>query len=133
MRKKGQTLIEMALALPILLTLVVGLFSVGQLLLTHYAVNQAARAAAHQAALTGGDRTATETAARQALAGSAWVTPSNSEVVIACPRRPCRRYDPITVEVRYRAALWIPIALLPFGDELVVRASATRAAERDQQ
>ncbi|WP_322494353.1 TadE family protein [Chloroflexus sp.] len=131
--RRGQTLIEMALALPILLTLVVGLFSVGQILLTHYAVSQAARAAAHQAALTGGNRTVTETAARQALAGSLGIEPTASEVVISCPRQPCRRYDPITVEVRYRAALWAPVALLPFGDEIVVRARATRAAERDQQ
>ncbi|MCX7861202.1 MAG: pilus assembly protein [Chloroflexus sp.] len=132
-RQRGQTLIEMALALPILLALVIGLFSVGQILLTHYAVSQAARAAAHQAALTGGNRTVTETAARQALAGSLGIEPTGSEVVISCPRQPCRRYDPITVEVRYRAALWAPVALLPFGDEIVVRASATRAAERDQQ
>lgn len=132
-RQRGQTLIEMALALPILLALVIGLFSVGQILLTHYAVSQAARAAAHQAALTGGNRTVTETAARQALVGSLGIEPTGSEVVISCPRQPCRRYDPITVEVRYRAALWAPVALLPFGDEIVVRASATRAAERDQQ
>jgi len=131
--QRGQTLIEMALALPVLLTLVIGLFSVGQLLLTHYAVNQAARVAAHQAALTGGNRAITETAARQALTGSLGIDPTSSEVVISCPRRPCRRYDPITVEVRYRVSIWAPTTLLPFGNEIVVRASATRAAERDQQ
>lgn len=129
----GQTLIEMTLVLPILLMLVMGLFSVGQLLLTHYAVNQAARVAAHQAALTGGDRLATEMAARQSLSDSLGIDPTSSEVVITCARRPCRRYDPITVEVRYHAPLWVPTVLLPFGNEIVVRASATRAAERDQQ
>ncbi|ABY34143.1 MAG TPA: pilus assembly protein [Chloroflexus aurantiacus] len=132
-RTPGQTLIEMALALPILLTLVIGLFTVGQILLIHYAVNQAVRAAVHQAALTGGDRAATELAARQALHGSLGIDVAASEVVISCPRRPCRRYDPITVEVRYRASLWATTALLPFSEDLVVRASATRAAERDQQ
>ncbi|MBO9338381.1 pilus assembly protein [Chloroflexus sp. MS-CIW-1] len=132
-RSSGQTLIEMALALPILLTLVIGLFTVGQIILTHYAVNKAVRAAVHQAALTGGNRTATETAAYRELNGSLGIDPKTGEVLISCPNRPCRRYDPITVEIRYRVALWTPTALLPFGDEIVVRASATRAAERDQQ
>ncbi len=130
---RGQSLVEMALALPVLLTLVVGLFTTGQLIITQYAVSQAARAAAHQAAITGGNRTATVSAAQQALVGSLGIEPINSEVLISCPRQPCRRYDPITVEVRYRAALWMPVALLPFGDTVLVRASATRAAERDQQ
>jgi hypothetical protein len=93
-------------------------------------VSQAARAAAHQAALAGGDAEAAYRAAETVIAGGVGTSYANAEVSVRCQRTPCRRYDPITVQVIYRGELWAPA---PFFEQFRVSASATRAAERDSQ
>ncbi len=51
-------------------------------------------------------------------------------ITVMCARKPCRRYDPITVRITYQDAIWAPIG--PF--QLVkVDLSATRLAEKDAQ
>jgi Flp pilus assembly protein TadG len=126
----GQALVEMAVVLPILLLLFLGLIAFGQLLLANYTVNQAARAGAHQAALSGGDADVARLAASQVIAGGVGMRPSSATVTVHCAKQPCRRYDAITVAVRYQGHFWAPF---PGFNVFQVSASATRAAERDRQ
>lgn len=65
------------------------------------------------------------------FAGGVGIDFANATLRVACLRQPCRRYDPITVEVTYRGGFWAPLP--PLFEQFSVRASATRAAERDQQ
>src|SRR5215217_5038367 len=53
-KRPGQSLVEFALVLGVLLMLILGGIDTIQILMTQYSVNQAVRAAAHQAALIGG-------------------------------------------------------------------------------
>jgi Flp pilus assembly protein TadG len=130
-RQRGQAIVELMVALPVLLLLLLGLVAVGQLLLTNYTVSQAARAAAHQAAIAGGAAEAAYSAAESVIASGVGTDFARATVRVSCEREPCRRYDPITVDVAYRGGFWAPLP--PLFNEFSVRATATRAAERDQQ
>lgn len=127
---RGQAIVELVIALGVLLTLTLGLVGVGQILLANYTVSQAARAAAHQAAIDGGEPAAALVAARNVIDGGVGTQSEAAEVEVRCTA-PCRRYAPVTVSVVYRGELWAPMP--PLLTEFTVRASATRAAERDTQ
>ncbi|NJN14852.1 MAG: pilus assembly protein [Oscillochloris sp.] len=129
-REHGQALVEFLIVLPVLLLLILGLVAIGQLLLANYTVNQAARAAAHQAAIAGGAPDAAYLAAENVLNAGVGTSYREATISVACERTPCRRYDAITVQVAYAGAFWTP---LPGFERFSVNASATRAAERDQQ
>ncbi len=131
-RNQGQALVETLLALPILLLLVLGLIGLGQILLANYTVTQAARAAAHQAAIAGGGATgeaAARATAQQVIAAGVGMEPDQAQVTVTCAA-PCRRYASITVTVRYQGEFWAPLP--PLFTAFEVRAEAVRAAERDQ-
>jgi TadE-like protein len=66
-RRVGQAMVELTLVIGLFMLLILGLVSVGQVLLANYTVSQAARAAAHQAAIAGGAPEAAEAAAAQVL------------------------------------------------------------------
>lgn len=148
-RERGQALVEFLIVLGLFLTLILGLVCMGQLLLANYTVNQAARVAAHQAALAGGGTDAARLAADQVLDSGVGTSAdsTHASVSIVCedpahigpsdePGDPanaattCRRYYPVTVRVSYHDTFWTP---LPMFTEFTVQAQATRAAERDQQ
>ncbi|MCX7790057.1 MAG: pilus assembly protein [Chloroflexaceae bacterium] len=131
-RTRGQALVETLLELPILLLLVLGLIGLGQILLANYTVTQAARAAAHQAAIAGGGgagEAAAQRTVEQVIGAGVGMEPEQAQVAVACDA-PCRRYAPITVTVRYRGEFWAPLP--PLFTAFEVRAEAVRAAERDQ-
>ena len=130
-RERGQALVEMALTLPLLLLLLLGLVCVGQILLANYTVSQAARAAAHQAAIAGGEPEAAYAAAQQVIDAGVGTASDEAEVAVRCARTPCRRYDAVEVAISYTGGFWAPIP--PLFTEFTVGAVATRAAERDQQ
>lgn len=130
-RQRGQAIVELMVALPVMLLLLLGVVAVGQLLLTNYTVSQAARAAAHQAAIAGGADAAAHSAAESVIASGVGTDFANATLHVSCEREPCRRYDAITVDVSYRGGFWAPLP--PLFTDFTVRASATRAAERDQQ
>ncbi len=146
-RQRGQSVVELALVLPVLLLLVLGAICAMQILLTQQAVASAARAAAHQAALLGGpdgqDGALHQAggqvaeAARLALAGGIGTDPSRATIAVVCrdergaPVSACRRYQPITVTISYHDGVWVPIP--PLFSEINAQFSATRAAEKDQQ
>jgi Flp pilus assembly protein TadG len=145
-RRPGQAMTEMSLVLMILLLLVFGAISALQILMAQYTVAQAARAAAHQAALLGGpdgpDGRLTEVSGRVAetarliLDGGMGTSAARATIQVVCRDAEgqaltrCRRYDAITVRIRYEDELWAPIGVL---DRVRADVSATRAAEQDQQ
>jgi len=126
-------MVEMTIVLLLLTMLVFGAVCALQILMAQYTVAQAARVAAHQAALIGGDDGPNGTVAgmaREVLDGGMGTRSDRASISVQCATDPCRRYAAITVRISYRDELWAPIG--PFG-EVVADASATRAAERDQQ
>jgi Tfp pilus assembly protein PilX len=130
-RRRGQAMVELTLVIGLFLLLILGLVNVGQILLANYAVSQAVRAAAHQAAIAGGAPEAAHLAAAQVLDAGVGTRASEAEVTVSCDHNPCRRYDPVTVTVIYQGAFWAPLP--PLFTEFGTRAVATRASERDQQ
>jgi len=136
-------MVEMALVIGILLLVILGGIDVLQVQMTQYTVSQAVRAAAHQAALIGGpdgqngswgsgthpSGTVADTA-RLILDSGMMTDSGKAAITVTCARRPCRRYDPITVRITYQDAIWAPIG--PFQ---LVKADlgATRLAEKDAQ
>jgi len=139
----GQAMVEMALVIGILLLVILGGIDVLQVQMTQYTVSQAVRAAAHQAALIGGpdgqngswgdgahpSGTVADTA-RLILDSGMVTSSSRATIMVSCARKPCRRYDPITIRITYQDTIWAPIG--PFQ---LVKAdlSATRLAEKDAQ
>lgn len=130
-RQRGQALVEFLMVLSVLLLILFGLIDVGQILLANYTVNQAARAAAHQAALVGGEASAAQQTAADVIDSGVGTYADRMTVTVTCTRTPCRRYDPITVSIGYADAFWTPLP--PLFDRFTVQATATRAAERDAQ
>lgn len=143
-RTHGQALVEMALAMGVLLLFTLGALNCLQLMMTQYTVSQAVRAAAHQAALIGGpdgqngswdgegglpSGTVAETA--RVILDAGMVTDStHSTITVTCARIPCRRYDPITVRIRYRDDVWAPFPGV--FREVHADLSAVRLAEKDR-
>lgn len=127
----GQALVELAIALPVLLLLLLGLVGIGQVLLANYTVSQASRAAAHQAAIAGGEPEAAYAAAASVLDAGVGTSSDHAAVEVRCARSPCRRYDAVEVAVRYSGDFWLPVP--PLLTRFTVQALATRAAERDHQ
>lgn len=130
-KERGQAVVEFLIVIGVFLMLIFGLTCVGQILLANYTVNQAARAAAHQAAIQGGTPAAAYDAAKSVINSGVGTSYSGATVNVTCARTPCRRYDAITVNVAYNDSFWTPMP--PLFTSFTVRAQATRAAERDQQ
>jgi hypothetical protein len=126
----GQALVETTLALGILILLIFGGINVVQWVMAQYHVGQAARVAAHQAALQGGEdgRGSIAALARTVLAQGLGTRGEHARVTVRCESTPCLRYTAITVEVEYQGRFWVPFG--PFRD-FRARAAATRAAEVD--
>jgi Flp pilus assembly protein TadG len=144
-KERGQAVVEFLIVIGVFILLIFGLTCVGQILLANYTVNQAARAAAHEAAIEGGEPESAKIAAQSAINAGVGMEYSNDSaaVEVTC-RKPstdpnvqgpkadvCRRYYPISVNITYKGAFWTPLP--PLFTSFTVKADATRAAERDQQ
>ncbi|RRR72172.1 MAG: pilus assembly protein [Candidatus Viridilinea halotolerans] len=128
-RATGQSLVEFAMVIGILLMLIFALVNIGQLLLANYTVNQAARAAAHQAAISGAQQSAVDGAASLVMDAGVGTSFRQTQVEMVCGGA-CRRYDQVTIRVRFEEQFW---AQLPLFDRFAVEAVATRALELDRQ
>jgi Flp pilus assembly protein TadG len=146
--RHGQALVELTLTLGIILTLVFCSIAAMQIILTQDTVAQAARAAAHQAALAGGP-TLAETnvatgalettgnaravvgAAQAILDGAMTTRAEQATIRVTCggPGGTCARYEPITVTIAYQDVPWAPVP--PFFTQVRAEISATRAAETE--
>jgi hypothetical protein len=126
----GQSLVEFALVIGLLLFIVCAAFDAFQVVLKQAAVADAASAAAHQAALLGGDDGPggmVEQASRRVLAGG--LTTGSGDVIVSVQcEEPCQRYQPIHVRVRFEDARWFPI----FSARLQIEREAVRASEKDR-
>ncbi len=122
----GQSLVEFALTLPILLLLVFGGINGLQSAMTHYLVAWATREAANQAALDGGTGMAAQRMAHTIL-DNGITRADRAKIAIGC-EGPCRRYQPITVAIEYSDSVWVPLG--PW-DTIAVTRRAVRASERD--
>src|SRR6266498_4897133 len=112
--RPGQSLVEFALVLGVLLLIILGGIDAIQILVTQYTVNQAVRASAHQAALVGGPdgsagnvataaNSPQNTIARTAqlvLDSGMTTNSSKATITVTCTnpqtgavRNPCRRDD----------------------------------------
>ncbi len=126
--RSGQSLVELTLCLMILLTIIFGAIDGLQIIMAHYAVGQAARAAAHQAALDGGPSPAVDDVAKLILDTSMSTQASKATIYTTCDS-PCDRFSPVTVEIAYHDQVWAP--LWPGGATFNVRKAATRTTEKD--
>lgn len=129
-KARGQAMVEMMIVLGVLLMLILGLVCVGQILLANYTVSQAARVAAHQAAIAGGSPDTAMLAAQSVIDGGVGTNAADAEIAISC-EQPCRRYAPVTASIVYSGSFWAPLP--PLFTDFTVRATATRASERDTQ
>lgn len=145
-RSPGQALVEMALTLTILLALIFGGVTAMQILTVQYAISQAARTAAHEAALlgsTGGLERGrvyrlseapgpVADAARTVLSGGVFTSDlSKATIAASCAASPCRRYSPITVQLRFDDQALAPLPAVL--ERITAERAATRASEQDQQ
>jgi Flp pilus assembly protein TadG len=149
--RPGQSLVEFALVLGVLLLIILGGIDAVQILMTQYTVNQAVRASAHQAALIGGPDGSSGNIATAAQAPENSIAKTaqlvldsgmttNAEkatITVTCTnpqtgavRNPCRRYDAVEVRIQYLDEVWAPIAMF---DKVRADIRTTRAAEKDQQ
>jgi hypothetical protein len=126
----GQSLVEFALVIGLLMFIVCTAFDAFQMVMTQATVAEAASAAAHQAALLGGDDGPEGTiveAARMVLASGLTTQHGSATVSVLC-EEPCQRYQPIHVRVRFEDARWFPI----FSAHLQIEREAVRASEKDR-
>ena len=120
-RDRGSAALELALVLPLALLGILALVQVGLLGKDALLVAQAAREGAREAAVTT-DRDRVEAAA---LRGGT-LPADRTEVDV---RRAGSVGDPVTVEVRYRAALLVPFVEWLFPDEVRLTSQATMRQE----
>ena len=122
-RERGSSAVELALVLPLALTVALTLLQVGLLAKDTLLVAQAAREGAREAAVSTDEGRVRAAALRGGALGD-----DRTEVVV-------QRFggvgDPVTVHVRYRAATVVPFLWWLFPDEVVVGAEATMRQETD--
>lgn len=129
-RRRGQSLAEFSLVIGLLMFIVCGACDAFQLAMATLSVTEAASAAAHQAAIIGGDDGPAGTVvqvARDVLANGLTTHSGQVSVQVVC-LEPCQRYQPITVTVTFEDSRWFPI----FSQTLRVERQAVRASEQDQ-
>lgn len=117
----GQAAVELALVLPLVMLLLLGLVQLGLLVRDQILVVHAAREAAREAAVDPGAEAARRAAAASSTLDAGRLTVTASGRGAAGSR--------VKVEVAYRAPTAVPLVGAALGD-LTLRASATMRVER---
>lgn len=117
--ERGQALVELAIALPLLILILMGIFEFGRAFYTYQVVTNASREGARVAALGGSD---SEVAARAAAAAS----PAGTAEVSVNPQGSRSRGEPVTVTVSARVDVAIPFFT---ASSYTVRGSTTMMVE----
>ncbi len=117
--ERGQALVELAIALPLLILILMGIFEFGRAFYTYQVVTNASREGARVAALGGSD---SEVAARAAAAAS----PAGSAEVSVSPQGSRSRGEPVTVTVSAKVDVAIPFFA---AQSYTVRGSTTMMVE----
>lgn len=121
-RERGQSLVEAALALPVVIMLMLGLLDLGRAYFALVELNDAADEAATYAAL---DYTDTASMRVRAVQSANNVTLNPADVILSGP--PAHGIgQPVTVTVSFSMTLFTPfVSQLLEGDVLVLRGRAT--------
>ena len=127
-QQPGQALVEFALVVGLLLTIVFTGIALWPVLNAGDAVSMAAANGAHEAAITGGDVARTEQRVRENLAAASISGAPQARVSISCAGS-CSRYSPVTVAIVTEVAPALDLPWLPAS--FTVDAAATRASEVD--
>lgn len=119
-RSRGQSLVELALILPVLLFLVAGALDLGRVFFATITVTNAAREGAMQAAKTPDDNTAIRTRA-QFEAQNSGVTIAAADVTSSCSLSGCPRQggSRVTVSVVGTFSLFTPLLAPVFGGQTI--------------
>jgi hypothetical protein len=118
----GSAAVELALVLPLALLMALALLQVGLLAKDSLVVLQAAREGAREAAVTSDQQRVRQAALR----GGGGLAEERTEIEV---QRTGGRGDPVTVLVRYRAAVIVPFIEWLFPEEVVMRSAATMRQE----
>jgi len=145
-RSDGQAMVEIAIVLLLLMTVIFGGVAFVQHIGSQYAVSQAVRNAAHAAAVRGSigglpnnqwvalasAQGPVAASARDTFAGSPFVDIAQARIRASCETNPCRRYSTIRVEIEYQSEAWAPNPI-GIGNQIRLFAEAQRTAEQDSQ
>jgi hypothetical protein len=119
----GSAAVELALVLPLALTMALALLQVGLLAKDSLVVIQAAREGAREAAVT-----VDEERVRRATLRGGGLAEGRTEIEV---ERMGAMGDPVTVRVRYRAPAVVPFVEWLFPEEVVMRSAVTMRQETD--
>jgi hypothetical protein len=119
--QSGQSTVELALGLPFVILMLLGIVQVGLVARDQILVVHAAREAARAAAVEPG-----ESAPRAAASEAAALDPSRLQVDVGPRGEPGER---VAVTVRYRCPTVVPL-VGPLADDVELRATATMRVEQ---
>jgi PKD repeat protein len=127
-RSRGQSLVELALVLPILLLLVAGALDLGRVFFASVTITNAAREGAMQAAKTPADTAAIQTRA-QFEAQNSGVTIAPTDITASCSLTGCPRQagSTVTVDVTGTFSLITPLLAPLFGGQSIPFSSSATA------
>lgn len=116
----GQTLVEFALVVPILLLVVFGIMEFGRVFYTYSALTNGAQEAARYGIIHPTDKAGIQ---NQVISTTIGLKVAPSNVIVSC--NPCRSTYPITVTVSYTFTTAIPLITL----DLPLKARASMCIE----
>lgn len=125
--ESGQSTAEFAIVFPLLMVVFLLLAQAVMVLRAQIIVTGAAREGARKGVETSSD--AMITGATLNAAGG--LDPGRMDIGISCPTR--KRGEPVTVTVRYRVPVYIPLVQRFFPQEVAVSGSSTMRIENDRE
>ena len=124
-KNDGQSLVEFAILLPILLLIVMGIMEFGMMLNSYLTIRNASREGA-RAAIVGSADTATK---NLILTDSPTLNASYLTVNITPSDGSRKSGDPLTVDIKYNYHLTVPIISSIFGNTVMLDAQTTMRIE----
>jgi Flp pilus assembly protein TadG len=109
--RRGALMVELALSLPLFLTLAVGFLELGQATMVQQILTNAAREGARAGSLQGGTNTAVTTAVTQYLAAGNITSPSVTTTITPADLTTAHSGTTVTVAVAapFDALSWLPV------------------------
>ncbi|WP_138419519.1 TadE/TadG family type IV pilus assembly protein [Aquibacillus sediminis] len=124
-KQEGQSLVEMALVIPVLLLLIVGIFDLGRTLFTYSALHFTAQETVRVGGLGYSDDEIIQFAKNHFQTGD----PTKLEVTISPPQNMRTSGDYIQVALAYPIEPFIPIVKHTLPDQILLRTDSTVRVE----
>lgn len=105
--ERGQSLVEFALVLPILLLLLVGIFNFGEMFYSDIVINQAARDAARYASLG-----TSQTVLNQVVMQDCQTLDTSKVTLNVSQPYPQNSGNTVTITINYPVSVMVPLSLL---------------------